>query len=72
MYLKDSADVKISTFLEKNGGWGCGSRNGPLTRKVPFCNPNMLFLLHTSVDTDKVSLKVRFVILTCYFYYLDQ
>ena len=25
-----SPDVKISTVLEKNGGWGCGSRIGPL------------------------------------------
>ena len=28
--LKASADVKISTFLETNGGRGCGSQNGPL------------------------------------------
>ncbi len=30
MNLKASAKVKISTFLEKMGGWGCGSQNGPL------------------------------------------
>ncbi len=32
MYLKASTDVKISTFVDTNGGggWGCGSRNWPL------------------------------------------
>ena len=30
MYLQASADVKISTFLEKMGGWGYGSWNEPL------------------------------------------
>ncbi len=30
MYLKASEDVKISTLLEKMGGRGCGSQNGPL------------------------------------------
>ena len=32
MYLKGSADVKMSTFFEKYGRWGCGSRNGPLMK----------------------------------------
>ncbi len=40
-YLKASADVKISTFLEKNGGDEavCGSQNGPL-RKEKMCLGN--------------------------------
>ncbi len=39
MYLKASADVKISTFLKKNGvgEWGCGTWNGPL-RSIQSCS----------------------------------
>ena len=38
MYLEASADVKISTFLEKK--WGCGSWNGPLIADI------FIFLFH--------------------------
>ncbi len=41
MYLKASADVKIATFLKKNGGgggWDCGSRNGPFFDKREWAN----------------------------------
>ncbi len=32
MYLKASDDVNLSAFLEKSGGWGCGSWNGPVIK----------------------------------------
>ena len=35
---KASTDVKMSTFFGKNGGWGCGSRNGPLSALYIFSN----------------------------------
>ena len=50
MYLKASADVKMSILLEKIGGWGCGSRNGPLgsTRSHDcICTTRMIYLKGT-------------------------
>ncbi len=63
MYLKASADIKISTFLEQNGVWGgsgCGSQNGPLitiSKKSSFYDTILLVL---------VVLK-RFTIFACTF-----
>ncbi len=49
MYLKASTDVKIATFLMENGGWGCGSRNGPLKRmktnqQMVNCNKQLVLV----------------------------
>ena len=43
MYFKASTDLKISTFLEKNEGWGCGSWNGPLSdlKCTPWCRKSV-------------------------------
>ncbi len=40
VYLKASADIKISTFWRKMGGQGWGSQNGPLSthlKRVKSC-----------------------------------
>ena len=51
---------KYLNFLEENGSWGCGSRNGPLTiSSLTITGPG---------GNNLLKLKVHSMIITCYFY----